>query len=164
MKFYTCLVLFDLSGGPRLLDALGSRYPDFWFKQAKRANVQLSFQRKKYGMLNLEAVQAAACYIDTRYGSSGAHSLVVYIKTGGRRGRFERLPAAVVEAARTGGPGSGPAGTSGALRCGAIEPGIEPGGHLVVEHCPAQDRHRGGAQLCSLQRRATRCPDRLIHF
>jgi hypothetical protein len=53
MKLYTCLVLFDLSGGTRLLDAVGSRYPVFWFKLGKRANAQLSFQRKKYGMLTM---------------------------------------------------------------------------------------------------------------
>jgi hypothetical protein len=53
MKLYTCFVLFDLSGGPRLFNALGSRYPDFWFKPGKRANVQLSFQRKKSGILTV---------------------------------------------------------------------------------------------------------------
>jgi hypothetical protein len=31
MKLYTCIVLFDLSRRPRLLDAPGSRYPDFRF-------------------------------------------------------------------------------------------------------------------------------------
>jgi hypothetical protein len=36
MELYTCLVLFDLAGGPRLLDALGSRYPVFWFKLQTR--------------------------------------------------------------------------------------------------------------------------------
>jgi hypothetical protein len=53
MKLYACLVLFDLSGEPRLLDALGSRYPVFWFKPRKRANMQFSFQRRKYGILTV---------------------------------------------------------------------------------------------------------------
>jgi hypothetical protein len=102
-------------------------------------------------MLNLEAVQAAAYYIYARSGSSGAHSPVVYIKTGGRQWRFERLAPAGVKAAGTSGPGSASAGTSRALRVGVIEPGMEPGGHLVAEHWPgpgqASARH-GGAQLC----------------
>jgi hypothetical protein len=48
------------------------------------------------------------------------HSLIIYIKTGGRRGRFEHLAPAGVEAAGTGDPGSGSAGTSGTLRSGAV--------------------------------------------
>jgi hypothetical protein len=56
MKLYTCLVLFDLSGWPRLFDALGSRYPDFWFKPGKRANGQLGIYRKKYGMLTVSKI------------------------------------------------------------------------------------------------------------
>jgi hypothetical protein len=103
---YTCSVLFDLSRQPRLLDALGSRYPDFWFKQGKRANVQLSLLRKKYWILRVWALQAAAYHIDTLYGSSGAHSLDGYIESGGRRWRFERLAPAGVKAAGTGAPGS----------------------------------------------------------
>jgi hypothetical protein len=74
----------------------------------------------------------AAYNIDTRYGSSGAHSPVVYIKTGGRRGRFERLAPAGFKAAGTGDAGSASAGTPGALRVGVTEPGMEPGGDLVV--------------------------------
>jgi hypothetical protein len=53
MKLYTYTVLFDLSGRPMLLDALGSRYPDFWFKTGKRANGQLGIYRKKYDMLTV---------------------------------------------------------------------------------------------------------------
>jgi hypothetical protein len=119
-----------------------------------------------YCVLRVYALQAAAFDIDTRYGSSGAHSPVVYMETGGRRGRFERLAPAGVKAAGTGGPGSGSAGTSGALRVGVIEPGMEPGGHLVVELWPGPGQvsaRHGGAQLCSLQRRAHPLRVRPIH-
>jgi hypothetical protein len=129
--------------------------------QDRRANGQLGIYRQNYRILRVYALQAAAYNIDTRYGSSGAHSPVVYIKTGGRRGRLERLAPAGVKAAGTGGPGSASARTSGALRVGVIEPGMEFGGDLVAELWPgpgeASARH-GGAQLCSLKRRATRCP------
>jgi hypothetical protein len=47
------IILFDLFGGPRLFNARGSRYPDFWFKPGKRANGQLGIYRKKYGMLTV---------------------------------------------------------------------------------------------------------------
>jgi hypothetical protein len=133
----------------------------------KRANRRLGIYRQKYWILHVYALQAAAVDIDTRYGCSGAHSPVVYMKTGGRQGRFERLAPAGVKAAGTGGPGSASAGTSGALRVGVIEPGMEPGGHLVVELWPgpgqASARH-GGAQLCSLKRRAHPLPVRPIHL
>jgi hypothetical protein len=72
-----------------------------------------------------------------------------------------RLANAGVEAAGTGARGSASAGTPGALRVGAIEPSMEPGGHFVVEQWPGPGRasaRHGGAQLCSLKRRATRCP------
>jgi hypothetical protein len=50
---YTCIVLFDLSRRPRLLGALGSRYPVSGSNKGKQANVELSFQRKKYEMLTM---------------------------------------------------------------------------------------------------------------
>jgi hypothetical protein len=50
--------------------------------QAERANGQLGIYRQKYWILRVYALQAAAYHINTRYGSSGAHSPVVYIKTG----------------------------------------------------------------------------------
>jgi hypothetical protein len=58
---------------------------------------------------------------------------------------------------------SASAGTPGALRVGATEPGMEPSGHLVIEHWPGPGRasaRHGGAQLCSLKRRRHPLPDR----
>jgi hypothetical protein len=57
--------------------------------------------------------------------------------------------------------GIGVSGDLWTLRGGVIESGMEPGGHLVAKHSPGPARapaRHGGAPLCSLKRRATRCP------